>query len=276
MEKLNAWFAAKGINESDLREVLIKSEQEDVILTGSLLAGYGDENSDVDVYKIIADEHYEQITSTADNERKFQQQRQRFTINYIDVKGVEFDVEIHPASKIKRLIDEFAEVDVDSEQGIIESFDGLRSFEIAEAIDLLNRLSIGHHLSGKSLISKKIKAISRPKLAKWMSARRFIDSHDFGKTFRRNLNKKEYLNAYIALTHRIDAAVDYVLFAEETLFDRWKWRSKMVNGSNNEKMIKAYYEVHVCGNISKLHLMHLNEMTDALIENYKNSRNSFI
>lgn len=267
MEKLNLWLAAKGINEFELKKVLIKSNQEDVILTGSLLAGYGDENSDVDVYKIIADEYYEQITASADNERKFQQKRQKCTINYIDFKGVEFDVEIHPASKINMLIDEFAEVDVDSEQGIIESFDGLRSFEVAETIDLLNRLSIGHHLSGESLISEKIKSISRTKLAKWMSERRFIDSKDFGKTFKRNLNKKEYLNAYIALTHRIDAAVDYVLFAEGILFDRWKWRSKMVNSSKNKKMITAYYEVHVCSNINKLHLMHLNKMIDDLVEN---------
>ena len=272
MEKLNLWFTAKGINESDLKNVLIKSDQEEVILTGSLLAGYGDENSDVDVYKIITDEYYEQITATADNERKFQQKRQKFTINYIDFKDVEFDVEIHPASKINRLIDEFEEVNVDSEQGIIESFDGLRSFEVAETIDLLNRLSIGYQLSGESLISKKIKSISRPKLAKWMSKRRFIDSSDFGKTFRRNLNKKEYLNAYIALTHRIDAAVDYVLFAEGILFDRWKWRSKMVNSSNNKKMIRAYYEVHVCGNINKLHLMHLNKMIDEVIERNKKNQ----
>lgn len=265
MNKLNAWLNAKGISNDDLICALVTSEEESVVLTGSLLAGYGDEHSDIDVYKIVSDEQFKKLSTSGDSERKFQQQRQKFIINYINVKGVEFDVEIHPHSKIKKLIDEFAKIDIDSREGINESFDGLPGFEIAETIELLNRLSIGLPLNRNTEIIDHIGSIPRVKLAKWMSERRHIDSHDLGKTFKRNLNKKEYLNAYIALTHRIDAAVDYVLFAKGKIFDRWKWRSKMVNSSKNEKMIKTYHEVYLCGNIKEDNLVKLNNLINEFI-----------
>lgn len=242
---LDDYALSRGFNFSSLAERLELESSDVAYVTGSILDGLGDAQSDLDLYVLTSQAGFERRKDSFASERKHQQQRRHFGIIYLEVAGGEIDVECHP---IQKFYDLFAALDTlnltDPEQ-IQAAFASLGKYDRLEALELLHRLRIAKPFANEESFRLFRSLFNDDQFFRWNTHTCLIQVEEAQKEIKRSLRNEDYESAYLKLCRLFDVLVDAFLFSSGQSLDRWKWRLPKLRGADRPDLLARYLDVQM-------------------------------
>jgi hypothetical protein len=242
---LDDYASDRGFSFSELAKRLELENSDVAYVTGSLLDGMGDAQSDLDIYILTSEAGFERRKDSFASERKQQQERRHFGIIYLPVSGGEIDVECHP---IQKFYDLFAALDslnfVDPEK-IQTAFASLGKYDRLEALELLHRLRIARPFANKESFRAFRSLFDDNQFFRWNTHTCLIQVEEGQKEVKRSLRNNDYESAYLKLTRVFDVLVDAFLFSSGQSLDRWKWRLPKLRAANRPDLLERYLDVQL-------------------------------
>lgn len=242
---LTEYLSAHSLSLAAISRALEFSDGEIAFVTGSVIDGVGDSQSDLDIYILTSREDFERRSVHFHHERQNQQERQEFGIIYCDVNGREFDVECHLAEKFHELLRQLACLDPLDRDCLWRNFRGLGRFERTEATELLHRLRIGVPIWNETRYEELRRAFDEQKYLAWHAHVHLIEAEDYLKGVTRSLRENDSENAYIKILRLFDSLADAKLFLCGESLDRWKWRLPKLRKLADDAFLQLYLDVQI-------------------------------
>lgn len=242
---LQEYLSAHSLTAEAISCAFDFTESDTVFVTGSVVDGIGDSQSDLDIYILTSPEGFERRSPDFDHERKSQQARMEFGIIYRDVLGRRLDAECHPKKKFVELLREFARLDPLDRDCLWRNFRSLGRFERAEAVELMHRLRIGVPIHNEALLQDLLQGYDESKFFAWNTHFHLIDAEDYVKGVKRSLNQGDDQSAYLKLQRLYDSLADAKLFAHGQSLDRWKWRLPKLRKLGDAEFLALYLDVQI-------------------------------
>jgi predicted nucleotidyltransferase len=242
---LDDYAANRGFSFRELADRLGLESLDVAYVTGSILDGLGDSQSDLDIYILTSEAGFERRSGTFASERKRQQQRRRFGIIYIPIGDVEIDVECHPIQKFSDLFAALDAVDLTDPEEIDQSFDSLGRHDRLEALELLHRFRIARPFANEESFQALRSLFNDRKFFLWNTHNCLIQVSDAQKEVRRSLKNGDYESAYLKLCRLYDVLIDAYLFSNGQSLDRWKWRLPKLRAAGHPDLLERYLDVHM-------------------------------
>lgn len=242
---LDDYASDRGFSFTELAARLELENSDVAYVTGSILDGMGDAQSDLDIYILTSEAGFERRKDSFASERKQQQERRHFGIIYLPVAGGEIDVECHP---IQKFYDLFAALDslnfVDPEQ-IQTAFASLGKYDRLEALELLHRLRIAKPFANEESFRAFRSLFDEDQFFRWNTHTCLIQVEEGQKEVKRSLKNNDHESAYLKLTRVFDVLVDAFLFSTGQSLDRWKWRLPKLRAANRPDLLERYLDVQM-------------------------------
>lgn len=240
-------LSARALTRDAISRALAIDDGDIAFVTGSVLDGVGDSQSDLDVYVLTSQEGFARRSADFDDERRAQQERQGFGILYCEVGGHTLDAECHRTEKFAELFDELALLQPLDRGNLWRSFRGLGRFERGEAIELLHRFRVGVPIHAEARHEALRETFDEWKFLAWNAHLHIIEAEDFLKGVKRSLGEHDEENAHLKLLRLYDSLADAKLFASGESLDRWKWRLPKLRKLGDSEFLALYLSVQLGG-----------------------------
>lgn len=241
---LHTALASRGMDVKTIVKALALQSDDAVYVTGSVVDGFGDAQSDLDIYVVCDRSSLEARRDTFDSERVVQQIQHDFGIAYIDVGGAKLDVEFHPRDKFDSLLADLDDLRPVTREKLWKSFRSLGSFERPYALELLHRLRCSWPLDNLRAYEQLRSRLDEATFLDWNILFALMECEDFAKGVRRSLHEGDAQSACLKLRHFYDSLTDAILFSAGESLDRWKWRlPKLRRIGEDQGLLRDYLEV---------------------------------
>lgn len=266
---IEQYLDRRGTDLSALAGKLLLAPGDVAYATGSLFDGLGDSESDIDLYILTSETLLNERRPRFAAERKLQQIRRNFGIEYVTINDQEFDIEVHTIDKLLGMIAALEDLDALATDQIEASFDSLGPFERTEALEFLHRFHIAQPIWNLEQFQSLNRRFPSKRYFQWNATIYLIQAKDFRKGTQRSIREGDYENAYLKLTHLYDALADAFLFASGNSLDRWKWRLPKLRRFAPDAFLNMYLDVQLRRN-------HLSGgLPDCVLESLRNSERFF-
>jgi hypothetical protein len=243
--KLNEYATSRGFDLRQLTDNLELDSSDIAYVTGSILDGTGDSQSDLDVYVLTSEASFERRKTAFAAERSYQQTRRDFGIIYLPVGGIETDVEYHRVQKFLDLFEALEAFDPMDPGQINKTFDSLGRFERLEALELLHRFRIAEPFANEQNFLALREKFDERKFFLWNTNHCLVQVADMQKEVFRSLTSEDHESAYLKLTRLFDALIDAFLFSSRQSLDRWKWRLPKLRALGPPALLDQYLDVQL-------------------------------
>jgi predicted nucleotidyltransferase len=242
---LDEYASARGFTFPELAARLELESSDVAYVTGSILDGMGDSQSDLDLYVLTSEEGFARRRDSFADERKNQQLRRDFGIIYITAGDAEIDVECHRLQKLLELFDALDAIDPSDFDQLNKSFESLGRFERLEALELLHRCRIAKPFANEDNFSALMSRFNARKFFLWNAYHCLVQVGDIQKETKRSVKNGDYESAYLKLTRLFDVLIDAYLFSSGQSLDRWKWRLPKLRAAGRPDLLEAYLNVQL-------------------------------
>ena len=244
---LDDYLSARSLTREALSRALDAGDDDIVFVTGSVIDGVSDSQSDLDIYILTSREGFARRAAGFDDERRAQQERREFGIIYRDVLGHSLDAECHVTEKFVELLGELARLQPLERGCLWRNFRNLGRFERIEAVELLHRFRIGVPIHGEARHGDLLQMFDEWKFFTWNTHFHLIESEDYIKGVKRSLREPDEENAHLKLLRLYDSLADAKLFASGESLDRWKWRLPKLRKLGDGEFLELYLNVQIGG-----------------------------
>jgi predicted nucleotidyltransferase len=242
---LDDYARSRGFNFSEVAERLELESSDVAYVTGSILDGLGDAQSDLDLYVLTSQAGFERRQNSFASERKHQQERRHFGIIYLPVAGGEIDVECHPIQKFHDLFAALDSLNFTDPEQVQATFDSLGKYDRLEALELLHRLRIAKSFANKESFRAFRSLFHDDQFFRWNTHTCLIQVGEGQKEVKRSLKNEDYESAYLKLCRVFDVLIDAFLFSSRQSLDRWKWRLPKLRAAGRPDLLTRYLDVQM-------------------------------
>jgi hypothetical protein len=242
---LDEYASNRGFTFGELAERLELETSDVAYVTGSILDGMGDSQSDLDLYVLTSEEGFARRQDTFADERRNQQLRRDFGIIYISAGNAEIDVECHRLQKLHELFDALEAIDPSNFDQLNKSFESLGRFERLEALELLHRFRIAKPFANEENFVALMSRFNARKFFLWNAYHCLVQVGDIQKETKRSVKNADYESAYLKLTRLFDVLIDAYLFSSGQSLDRWKWRLPKLRAAGHPDLLEEYLDVQL-------------------------------
>ena len=236
-------FAERSLDVDFVVRAIDLRAGEVAYVTGSVADGLGGAQADLDIYVITDRRGFEDRQHLYDTERRVQQRRHDFGIAYLNVGGVELDVEFHPRDKFEQLFVALDQLRPVTRRKLWESFRSLGAYERPYALELLHRLRRSWPLGNAEAYVKLRNQFDDRTFLDWNALFALMECEDYEKGTRRSLQEMDPESACLKLRHFYDSLVDATLFSQGDSLDRWKWRLPKLRRLGDKDLLAEYLSV---------------------------------
>jgi hypothetical protein len=239
------YATSRGFSFSELADRLELEPSDVAYVTGSILDGLGDSQSDLDLYVLTSQAGFERRKDSFASERRHQQERRNFGIIYLPIAGGEVDVECHPIQKFYDLFAALDNLNLTDAEKIQATFDSLGKYDRLEALELLHRLRIAQPFANEQSFRAFRSLFHDDQFFRWNTHTYLIQVGEGQKEVKRSLKNEDYESAYLKLCRVYDVLIDAFLFSIEQSLDRWKWRLPKLRAAGRPDLLARYLDVQM-------------------------------
>lgn len=234
---------SKGLSEESLLSLLNLGVSDVIYLSGSVVEGLGDGESDIDIFVLTSTNNIESRKNEFSTERLVQQHYYNFGIKYININGIELDVEFHPIEKFERLFSSLNALAPITRKSMWECFRFLGEYQRDQALELLHRFHIGIPIGDLSNFSSLKGRFDENLFFQWNVSYCVMECEDYTKGIKRSVRENDLQSALLKLRYFYDSLVDATLFDNGISLDRWKWRLPKLRKIDDEELLNDYLSV---------------------------------
>jgi hypothetical protein len=242
---LDDYASNRGFSFNELAERLELESSDVAYVTGSILDGLGDAQSDLDLYVLTSQAGFERRKDSFASERKHQQERRNFGIIYLPVAGGEIDVECHPIQKFYDLFAALDNLNLTDPEQVQATFASLGKYDRLEALELLHRLRIAKPFANEESFRAFRSLFHDDQFFRWNTHTCLIQVGEAQKEIKRSLKNEDYESAYLKLCRLYDVLIDAFLFSIGQSLDRWKWRLPKLRAAGRPDLLARYLDVQI-------------------------------